>query len=66
MILVLNRHFQWWTRKGTTDPVRVKGSYNKYEVRNSKSETNLKFECPKVRNRLEKQCRKRINALMDR
>ena len=50
IILALNPHFQWWTRKGFTDPVRVKRRLKKYEIRISKSETNPKSECPNVQN----------------
>ena len=43
LIPILNHHFQWWTRKGSTDPARRQRSHGKYEIRISKFETNIKF-----------------------
>jgi len=33
---ILSHHFQWWTRKGFTDPGRKQRSHGKYEIRISK------------------------------
>jgi len=43
-VLALNHRFQWWTRKGSTDPVRVKKDRKNTNPRLPKPFVNLSYD----------------------